>query len=154
MQLTYLDQNALLGIGFKARSPEFRKKLDSALESGSLTVIVSSWHLIETANTSNKAMAIELAEFIDSLKPSWLLERRDIQRLDVEEDFCRFLRLEYPAKPRVTTRSAVFAALNNQKDAPKFDIPLATSSNSGLSTPSNSRYWKRPIKRMRTPCPD
>jgi hypothetical protein len=123
MPLTYLDQNALIELGRMARNPEFRKKLDSAIESGSFAAVVSSWHLIETAHTSNLANAIELAEFIDSLKPSWLFERRDIQKLDVEEDFHRFLKLDYPTKPRVTTRSAVFAALNNQKDSQKFDIP-------------------------------
>jgi hypothetical protein len=123
MLLTYLDQNALIKLGRKARNHEFRKRLDSAIESGSFAAVVSSWHLIETAHTSNLANATELADFIDSLKPSWLLERRDIQKLDVEEDFHRFLKLDYPSKPRVTTRSAVFAALNNQKDSPKFDIP-------------------------------
>lgn len=123
MPQTYLDQNALLALGFSARSPEFRKKLDGAIESGSLAAVVSSWHLIETAHTSKLENAIELAEFIDSLKPAWLLERRDIQRLDVEEDFYRFLGLDYPSKPRVTTRSAVFAALNRQKDGGRFDIP-------------------------------
>ena len=68
-------------------------------------------------------MAVELAEFIDSLKPAWLLERRDIQKLDVEDDFFRFLGLGNPGKPRVTTRSAVHAALLGQKDSPRFDIP-------------------------------
>jgi hypothetical protein len=97
--------------------------LDNALYSGSLTVVVSSWHLIETANTAALDKAIELAEFIDSVRPGWLLERRDIQKLEIEEDFCRFFGLEHPAKPRVTTRSAAFAALNNAKDAAKFDIP-------------------------------
>ena len=124
MLLTYLDQNALLGLGFKARSPEFRKKLDGALQT-SLSAVVSSWHLIETAHTSNVAMAVELAEFIDILKPCWLLERRDIQKLDVEDDFCRFLGLDSLSKPRVTTRSAVHAALSGRMDSARFDIPSA-----------------------------
>jgi hypothetical protein len=123
MPLTYPDQNAIVALGRKARNPEFRKKLDAVLEPGSTAVVVSSWHLIETANTPNLKNAIELAEFIDSLRPTWLLERRDIQKLDIEEDFCRFLKVDSPNKPRVTTRSAAFASLNNQKDAPKFDIP-------------------------------
>lgn len=123
MPLTYLDQNALLALGHKARRSEFRKKLDDALVPGLLTVVVSSWHLIETANTANLKNALELANFIDSLQPKWLLERRDIQKLDVEEDFCRFLKLGCAARPRITTRSAAFAALNEQKDAPRFDIP-------------------------------
>jgi hypothetical protein len=123
MPLTYLDQNALIELGRAARSPDFRKKLDTALKSRSLAVVVSSWHLIETAHTTNLANAVELAEFIDSLKPTWLFERRNIQQLDVEEDFYRILKLEHPSTPRVTTRSAVFAALNHQNDNPKFDIP-------------------------------
>jgi hypothetical protein len=123
MPLTHPDQNALIALGVKARNPEFRKKLDCALESGSFSVVVSTWHLIETANTTNLEKAVELAEFIDSLKPAWLLERRDAQKLEVEEDFCGFLKLECPTKPRVTTRSAALAALNRRSDAPKFDIP-------------------------------
>ena len=79
-------------------------------------------HLIETANTTNLANAAELAEFIDSLRPVWLLERRNIQKLDVQEDFWRFLKLEFPPRPRVATRSAVIAALNGAADAPRFDI--------------------------------
>jgi len=122
MTFTYLDQNALLKLGFKARKPDFRQRLDTAL-SGSLAIVVSSWHLIEKAHTSNVAIAVELAEFIDSLRPSWLLERRDIQKLDVEDDFCRFLGIDCPNKPRITTRSAVHAALSRQKDSTRFDIP-------------------------------
>jgi hypothetical protein len=122
MPVTYLDQNALIGLGRKARHADFRKKLDRVLESKALVAVVSSWHLIETAHTPKLRNAIELAEFIDSLKPSWLLERHDIQRLDVEEDFFKFLRLAYSVRPRVTTRSAAFAALNKQEDSSKFDI--------------------------------
>jgi hypothetical protein len=120
---SYLDQNAVLALGRKARNPDFRKKLDSALQSASVAVVVSSWHLIETAHTTNLANAVELAEFIDSLKPGWLLERHDIQKLDVEDDFCRFLRLDIPSRPRITTRSTVIAAVSGQKDSPRFDIP-------------------------------
>lgn len=123
MPLTFLDQNALIALGRKARIPEFREKLDAQLNSHSLSPVVSSWHLIETANTASLKNATELAEFIDSLRPKWLLERRDIQTLDVQEDFCKFAKLELPNNPRVTTRSAVFASLNGQADSPKFDIP-------------------------------
>lgn len=123
MTITYLDQNAVIDLGVRARRAEFREKLDAAIGSGAFTPMVSSWHLIETANTTNLANAIELAEFIDSLKPVWLLERRSIQRLDVQEDFCRFVNVDCPKRPRVTTRSAVIAALNGAADAPKYDIP-------------------------------
>jgi hypothetical protein len=145
--LTYLDQNAFVALGRKARNPEFRKKLDIAIESGSLTIVVSSWHLIETANTPNLERAVELAEFIDSVRPAWLLERRDIQNLDIEEDFWRFLRLEYSTKPRVTTRSAVFAALNKQKDAPKFDIPSRNFVKQWIEHPEQLRVLEETYKK-------
>jgi len=133
MPLTYLDQNALIELGRKARNTDFRKKLDSAIESGSFAAVVSSWHLIETAHTANLANATELANFIDSLNPSWLLERRDIQMLDVEEDFYTFLKIASPSKPRVTTRSSAFAALTKQKD----------------SIPSNSKCLRKFMSGMR-----
>ncbi len=87
MYITYLDQNAVIDLGVTARKGEFCGKLDAAIGSGAFTPMVSSWHLVETANTTNLANATELAEFIDSLKPVWLLERQSIQRLDVREDF-------------------------------------------------------------------
>jgi hypothetical protein len=147
MPLTYLDQNALIAVGVKARQSDFRKKLDSLLESGALSAVVSTWHLIETANTANLAGAVELAEFIDSLKPAWLLERRDIQKLEVEEDFFAFLKVDCPAKPRVTTRSAVLAALNGQKDAPKFDIPSPAFVKQWIENPEQLKVLEETYKK-------
>jgi len=85
--------------------------------------VVSGWHLIETAHTTNLSNALELAEFIDSLSPVWLLERLDLLKLEIEDDFCRYLGLSSPHRPRITTRSAAIAALLGKKDSPKFDIP-------------------------------
>ena len=65
-----------------------------------------------------------MAEFIDSLKPAWLLERRDAQRLEVQEDFCEFVKVDFPISPRVTTRSAVVASILGNTGAAKFDIPV------------------------------
>lgn len=123
MSLVYPDQNALVALGFKSQNAEFRKKVDAAIDSGTLTFVVSTWHLIETAHSPNLASATRLADFIDSLRPMWLLERRDLQKLDVEEDFLRFLKIDRDRQPRVTTRSAVIAALNGAEDGPRFDIP-------------------------------
>jgi hypothetical protein len=125
MGITYLDQNALIGLGRKARTPEFRRNVDVALESGTLTVVVSTWHLIETAHARRIESAVELAEFIDSLHPSWLFERHDILLMEVADDFYKFAHVEHQSAPRVGTRSAVLAALNRTADAPKFDIPSA-----------------------------
>ena len=123
MPLTYLDQNALINIGRLARKPEFRKTLDAALESKSLEVVLSSWHLIETAHPDKRDAALELAEFIDSLRAHWLLERRDIAAIEVATDFFKYAEIEYAPPAIVTTRSAAFAALNGQPASAKFDIP-------------------------------
>ena len=123
MHITYLDQNALIDLGVRARKAEFRKRLDELINSSVMTPMVSSWHLVETANTAYVANAVELAEFIDSLKPVWLLERLNIQRLDVQEDLCRFLKIDCPRRTRVTTRSGVIATLNDAADSSKYDIP-------------------------------
>lgn len=90
MPTTYLDRNALIPLGLKARKPELRKKLDAALESGALRVVRSIWHLIETTRTDKLELAVELARFIDSLNPMWLFERHDILRMEVADDFYKF----------------------------------------------------------------
>jgi hypothetical protein len=147
MPLTYLDQNALLGLGFKAQKPEFRTSLDSAIRSGSVKIVVSSWHLIETANTANVNSATRLADFIDSLDPAWIFERRDLQKLDVQEDFYRFLRIDYENQPRVTSRSAVIAAVNNARDSPRFDIPSRDFVRQWIDHPAQLRTLKASYER-------
>ena len=99
--------------------------------------------LIETANTNNLANAVELAEFIDSLKPTWLLERRNIQKLDVQEDFWRFLGMDFQNRSRVGSRSAVIAALNGQADAPKFNIPSRDFVEQWISHPDQLDVLKK-----------
>jgi hypothetical protein len=139
MPLTYPDQNALVALGRKARCSSFRKNLFTKLECGELTIVVSTWHLVETANTQNIEKATELAEFIDSMKPLWLLERRNIQRLEGQEHFLKFMGVEPPISPRVTTRSAAIAALFNQPDAPKFDIPSTLCVKQWIENPEQLR---------------
>jgi hypothetical protein len=123
MKLTYLDQNGLIELGRKARHAEARRRLDSMIESGTVIFVVSLWHLVETAHTANLSSALELARFIDSLRPHWLLERRKIQELEVQEDFFRYINVPHTTRPRVTTRSAVVATLNGERDGAQFAIP-------------------------------
>ncbi len=145
--LTYLDQNALIKLGFKTLgSTEFRGKIDAAIQSGALTVVVSSWHLIETANTPKLENAIKLAEFMDSLQPSWLLDKFDIARLEVHEDFFRFARVEFPIQERIGARSAVIAALNKAKDDPKFDIPSRRFVEQWINHPEQLEVMTKPFK--------
>ena len=97
--------------------------MDAALKNGSLSVVLASWHLVETAHTKNANAALELAEFIDGLQPRWILERRDIAAIEVAIDFWTFASIKYSPPPLVGSRSALFAALNRQPESKKFDIP-------------------------------
>lgn len=122
MPTTYLDQTALIGLGRKARVPEFRKKLDDVLNSGGLRLVLSLWHLVETVHTTKLENAIELARFIESLRPAWLFERHDILLMEVAEDFYQYTHIEFKPTPRISTFSAMYAALNRSADGPRFDI--------------------------------
>lgn len=124
MPLTYTDQNALIKLGFKTLGDStFCATVVAAVKSGARRVVVSTWNLVETANTQNIENARKLAEFMDSLQPQWLLERYNIQELEIHEDFFRFARIPFEPKPRVGSRSAAISSLNGQKDDPKYDIP-------------------------------
>jgi hypothetical protein len=122
MSTTYLDQNALIGLGRKARVADFRKKLDDAINSEALGVVLSLWHLVETAHTKKLENAVELAQFIESLRPAWLFERHDVLLMEVAEDFYRYAHIEYEATPRISIFSAIFAALNRSAEGSRFDI--------------------------------
>jgi hypothetical protein len=124
MPTTYLDQNALIGLGRKARDAEFRKKLDAALDSGALSVVLSLWHLVETAHTTKLENAIELAQFIESVRPAWLFERHDVLRMEIAEAFYGYAHIGYEPVSRISTFSAMFAAMNRSADDPRFDIRL------------------------------
>jgi len=123
MPTTYLDQNALIGLGRKARASEFRMKLDEVLDSGALRIVLSLWHLVETAHTPKLENAIELARFIESLRPVWLFERHDVLLLEVAEDFYKYAHIEFERAQRISTFSAMYAALNRSADGSLFDIP-------------------------------
>lgn len=101
--LTYLDQNALIELGRRSRSEEFRKKLDASIETGVLTIVASVFHLVETAKTAKAQNALRLARFIDSLNPKWL--RQDIRRVDICEGFYRFANVPYDLPQRITDRT-------------------------------------------------
>lgn len=117
----YLDQNALIHLFQKGAGAVSRWAA-----SRDVLFVVSPWHLVEIANVQNpsdmdKAMA--LADFVDQAANVWLLERRDLQRLDVADDFCTFARLPPPRSPRLVTRRGALASLNREPEGAKFDLP-------------------------------
>jgi hypothetical protein len=120
MSLIYLDQNALISLGKRARTTDFRKRLDSFFSARTDAIVLSFWHLVETSYGRNPERSGELADFIESLDPAWLVERHEILRLDVLDDFCKHLRLDHEPTPRVVSRSEMFAGLDRQTGGPSF----------------------------------
>lgn len=146
MPLVYLDQNAVIKLGFKAKHHSSREKLDEAIAAKSITFVVSMWHLIETAHTPKLENAVALAKFIDSLQPMWLLERRDIQRIEVAEDFFRFSKIEYEPAPRITSRIAAIASLNKETPSARHDIPSETFVTQWIKHPEQLEPLEKPYR--------
>ena len=49
-----------------------------------MRVVVSDWHMVELASVSDKLQAFKRADFVDSLKPLWMLGYLPIQELEVK----------------------------------------------------------------------
>jgi hypothetical protein len=123
-QMIYLDQNALIGLGLRVhKDPLLRERIYKRIGAGSLRIVVSLWHLVETAQTANINSATRLADFIDSLEPLWIHERRELQKLDVKEDFYRHCNIEFEVHARITSKPAVLGALFGDGALAKYDIP-------------------------------
>jgi hypothetical protein len=122
MALIYLDQNALIAVGRKARHPDFRRKLDIFAGQGQGTIVLNWWHLIESSYGASVKNCEELGNFIESLRCSWLLERFDILRLDVADDFCRFANISTEHVPRIVSFSGMLARFESQR--PPGSIPF------------------------------
>lgn len=122
--LIYPDQNALIGLGLRAQKDQLlRKRLYMRIKNGSLRFVVSTWHLHETAQTANVNSATRLADFMDSLTPLWIHERRELQKLAVKEDFYRFCNIQFEEAPPIASKAAVVGALFGDGPKSKYDIP-------------------------------
>jgi len=122
MPSIYLDQNALINSGLRARSnPAFKAKFAGAIATERFTPTVSAWHWVEASRTRNIASAGQLADFIDSLNPGWLRERRDLEKTEVQEAFFRFCGVPFEPIPAIVRRVDLIAALNRRPADPTVD---------------------------------
>jgi hypothetical protein len=122
--MVYLDQNALISLGLRVqKDPLLKERLYKRIGDGSLRIVVSPWHLVETAQTANINSATRLADFIDSLNPLWIHERRELQKLDVQEDLYRFCKIDFQTTPRASSKAAVIGALFGDGALQKYELP-------------------------------
>jgi hypothetical protein len=142
--MIYLDQNALIGLGLRVQKDALlREKLYKRIGDDSLRIVVSPWHLVETAQTANVDSATRLADFIDSLKPLWIHERRELQKLDVQEDFYRFCKIDFQVAPRVTSKAAVIGALFGEGALNKYEIPCRDFAKQWIQRPEQLGVMKK-----------
>ncbi|MGO9395443.1 MAG: hypothetical protein ACLP7A_12620 [Desulfobaccales bacterium] len=85
MQTLYVDNHVL------AHEDNLPMLANLCAPNTGLRLVVSQWLLVEIANFGDKIGAIKRCEFLDSLKPLWMIERMHIQRHEVR----RFLWINY-----------------------------------------------------------
>lgn len=77
----YCDHSFLIKLGLAPA--DYKARLHRAIQAQELAFVVSTWHWVEMARSPNSSIALRLADFIDSLNPLWLRNRRHLQRDEV-----------------------------------------------------------------------
>src|SRR5690242_12008069 len=109
----YLDQNAVIYLYEESlKAPASRERLSQTIVDEKIRITLSPWHWVETARTKDLAKALPLAEFMDSLRPVWLRDRRDLERIEVENQFFKFAGIPYLPSPPFVTRAELLTAMN------------------------------------------
>jgi hypothetical protein len=87
--LIYCDHNF---ITTALQEPEaYLNHLRRLVESGTVTFVLSPMHWVDTAEDADICRGDAKANFMDSLQPRWLFDRRSIQRKEVTSQFFRFV---------------------------------------------------------------
>ena len=89
MALLYCDHNFIASAHDGPN--DYKDHLISLTRSGTVSYVLSTWHWLEMARDRDAARGLSVASFADSLTPRWFLERRSVQRREVEHAFFEFL---------------------------------------------------------------
>jgi hypothetical protein len=88
MKTLYLDHQYIAREA--AGQPAHWQQLDAMLAANpEWRLAVSECNLLEIASDGDKARAQRRADFIDCVKPAWMMERLDIQKCEVEAFVCK-----------------------------------------------------------------
>jgi hypothetical protein len=141
MPSVYLDQNALINAGLKASSDaSFHTKFHGALANQDFEVVLSAWHWVEAARGTNRASASRLADFMDSLNPRWLRERRDLERIEVHTAFFGFCGIPFDPPSPTLTRVELIAQLNRVPVHASLDRSSRASVEGWIDNPGSMRF--------------
>jgi len=106
----YCDQNFLIGIG--KETSKYKKRFHRLVAAGKISLVVSLYHWLEMARGSNPANGLALADFVDSLNPLWLRERRILQRQEIAACFFSWLNIQYQKPNPLTSRAELISDLS------------------------------------------
>ena len=133
----YCDQNFLSDV--HNANPEYRHRICQLITDGQISLVISPYHWLETARIPNPENALARADFIDSLNPLWLRERRILQRHEVEACFFGWLGIPYGRPAPITSRAGLISDLSG---APMADTGELRSRDFVLELQSGSASAK------------
>jgi hypothetical protein len=115
----YLDQSALIDLHQQLQNDAtWKTRLFGAIKRKTFIVVLSPWHWVETARTRDIEKAGQLGEFMDALEPLWLRDRRDLERIEVQDGFFSFARIPHVRPPYLITRTELLSAMNGTQLSP------------------------------------
>jgi hypothetical protein len=89
MPTIYCDHNFIATALQQAEA--YRNQLRDLATGGTVTFVLSPMHWVDAAEDRDVARGNAKADFMDSLQPRWLFDRRSIQRKEVTSRFYQFL---------------------------------------------------------------
>jgi len=108
----YCDHNFIVTA---LQEPEhYKDHLRQLVANGVVMFVLSPSHWIEAAEDDDAARATAKADFMDSLRPRWLYERRAVQRKEVADAFFRFANIPADGPQMIGAVSDVIADLAGQ----------------------------------------
>ena len=106
----YCDQNFLIQVGHA--NGGYKNRLSRMITDGQICFVVSAFHWLEMARGANPANGLALADFVDSLNPLWLRERKILQTHEVAAQFYQWLNIAYARPSALTSRSELISDLS------------------------------------------
>jgi hypothetical protein len=111
--LFYCDHN-FVSNALQASS-EYREHLRALVRQGTIRFVLSPMHWVDAAEDADVERGNSKSDFMDSLTPDWLLDRRSIQRNEVASEFFRFLKIPRPRATIMGTIADIIHDLVGQK---------------------------------------
>src|SRR6266853_5708469 len=113
MPKVYCDHNFLIGAFDEGDA--YKERLRATRNTRDVALVLSTWHWVEMAKDQNRDRGLDLADFADSLDPSWLRERRRIQATEVAEALFNYIGVPFRPTAPITTMTQVISEMTDTR---------------------------------------